>query len=408
MIGSTNSSRYIAPSFNITIGVDIDESVSDPTTACTYPSDLDNATWTPCSNTSAGVFSFNEFATAKIIKDIKPMSFTGSVWAELDKKTERSWSTSIDCFTEIPHCYYSVTKSGNIIKVRLADTKVDDTYVDWAFLGADGTTVRDNTHIGCFYYSGDATAGYSRPGSTPKVSMALNQYWVGASKRGSEYDCLPFQQYLLLQILFLIMFKTRDSQGKFSRGYVDSHSSVTANELFTYNNDFGMAGKAGVDGHMSFFWVHDLWGNMYQFIASIFTRAGSSYTIYQNLGSMAKQSAWYPTSAWNSTSTNATQASMGTTTGSTGKRLGNYYTKACGTNGAGFLVDTSASAGSASTYWPDRGLVGVSSSLATFLSVGGYYDVGDFAGLFYSYVSSNSHSASSYYGSRLSYRGGRA
>ena len=396
-----------------TYAVDIDESVSDPTNACTYPAGFTNSNWTPCSNDSSGTFTFNQWATAELIKDIQPVVDINTLFYPVEDKgysklNENGWTDAdFDFFTEIPAFFYSVSRSGTKISVR-ASSKTFSGACQYAFLGADGTTVRPNTHIGCFYYSGGANLAYSRPDSNPKVNMALNQYYVGASRRGEEYDCMSFQQYLVLQILFLLMFKTRDSQGKFSRGYVDGHSAVTPNELFTYNNNFGMAGKAGVDGHMAFFWVHDLWGNMYQFVASVFTRAGSSHEIYQNLGSMSKQSAWYPTSAWNSTSTYATQANIGTSTDSIGWSSSGYFTKACGTNGAGFLPDTASSSGSSSTYWPDYGIVNVTSSRAYFLRVGGYYGDGAIAGLFYGYIDVRSTYSYSDYGSRLSYRGGRS
>ena len=391
-----------------TYAVDIDESVSDPTNACTYPAGFTNSNWTPCSNDSSGNFVFNQWATAELIKDITPYSFTGSSWSALSKRTESQWPTDIDCFTEIPAFYYSISKSGTNISVR-ASNKTFPGACQYAFLGADGSTVRNNTHIGCFYYSGEfLNPGYSRPNSTPTVSMGLNWYWHGAQGRGSEYDCLPFQHYLILQILFLLMFKTRDSQGKFSRGYVDGHSSVTPNELFTYNNDFGMAGKAGVDGHMAFFWVHDLWGNMYQMIASVFTRAGSSYSLYHILGSMSDYHNWYPQVALGDSDKNATQENMGISTGSTCWSSDGYFTKACGTNGAGFLPDTASGSGSSSTYWPDYGIVYVRSSSAFFLVVGGYYYDGGNAGLFCGYINVRSTNSSSNYGSRLSYRGGRS
>ena len=412
-----------------TYAVDIDESVSDPTNACTYPAGFTNSNWTPCSNDSSGNFVFNQWATAELIKDIQPCIYdnaegTGEnamytleevnsiygmdLYSKIDEKG--TWPGNpgyAGFFTEIPAFYYSVSKSGTKISIR-ASNKTFSGACQYAFLGADGTTVRPNTHIGCFYTSQEGNLPGSHPDSLPKVNMALNQYYMSASLLGEEWDCMSFQQYLVLQILFLLMFKTRDSQGKFSRGYVNGHSAVTPNELFTYNNDFGMAGKAGVDGHMAFFWVHDLWGNMYQMIASVFTRAGSSYEIYQNLGSMSKQSAWYPTSAWNSASTYATQANIGTSTDSTGWSSGGYFTKACGTNGAGFLPDTASSSGSSSTHWPDYGYVGVYSSFAYFLRVGGNYSDGVYAGLFCGRIGVISTASNSNYGSRLSYRGGRS
>lgn len=54
------------------------------------------------------------------------------------------------------------------------------------------------------------------------------------------------------------------------------------------------------------------------------------------------------------------------------------------------------------SLWPDNGNVNVNSSNANFLNVGGNYDDGDNAGLFYSNVNNNSNNANSNNGSRIS------
>lgn len=361
-----------------------------------------------CAGSSAGTFTITDgWANAEIIKDIAPYAFDGASWTALDKEDESNWPTNPDCFTEIPAFYYGISKEGTIITVKMSDQPFTGSCRD-AFLASDGVTVNSNTHIGCFYASGDETGIYSQAGRTPKVTMALNKYWVGANARGAEYDCFPFQQLVVLQILYLLMFQDTNCQTAFARGYVDSHSAVKSNTLWTYTNSFGMAGTAGTDDGkgMSFFWVHDLWGNMYQFIASIFTRAGSSLEMYQVLGRMADPNMWTD-SSWNSTSNYAKQANIGITTGSTGKNLSNYYTKACGTNGAGFIISSDSGTGTASTYWPDSGYVTSNTSYAAFLLVGGGYNDSDYAGLFCARVSVRSTISDSYHGSRLSYRGGR-
>ncbi|MGN0098774.1 MAG: hypothetical protein ACI38Y_05570, partial [Candidatus Methanomethylophilaceae archaeon] len=60
------------------------------------------------------------------------------------------------------------------------------------------------------------------------------------------------------------------------------------------------------------------------------------------------------------------------------------------------------------TYWPDYGVVGCNSSYANFPYVGGTYNNADYAGLFFCVVDIYSTYSTSYYGARLSYRGGRA
>jgi len=248
---------------------------------------------------------------------------------------------------------------------------------------------------------------YSYRGGTSAVNASLNQYWVAANRRGAEYDCMPYQMWTYLQCLFLVLYKTTNCQAAHSNG-ISSGTQTNANTGFTYSNDWGMKGTtANKTSEMAFFWLHNLWGNMYQYSASVFTRANgnSNYSIYYSLSRMADSSKW-DNGSWDSTSTYALQASIGTDSGADGASLGNYYNKACGNNGAGFIVASGASAGSASTYYPDGGSVDGSSSRAYFPRLGGSYDYGDGCGLFRVSVGYNSTDSSSYYGSRLAYRGG--
>ena len=423
-VGNAGASVTMEFGFRGFVGITITESTSDPSSRVAYPQTLstgqgtyDNLAYgaTPMSGAGSS-FNAGSWGTgqlAKFIEDIKPVSFDGTTWNDLNKTDETSWpSTSgTDCFTEFPFRWLSITKSSDVITVVFSgqETQPDSTFQNWAFLGADGTTVRPNFHLGCYTASGSYSSGiYSAKGSTNLVSTALNRYWVGASKRGTEYDCLPFQMWTYIQALFLVLYKSTNSQAAHSKGNVGG-SSIQSNSAFTsYGNDYGMYGTtANTTTQMAFFWLHNLWGNMYQYSASVFTRAGSSYTLYYILSAMSNSSNW-DNSSWNKTSSSyrAKMTSLGTSSGSTGKSLGNYYTKACGSNGAGFIVDTSSSTGSLTTYYPDTGNVSVSSSYAYFPSLGGVYLYSDGPGIFYTNVSYNSTSSDSYSGSRLAYRGG--
>lgn len=55
-------------------------------------------------------------------------------------------------------------------------------------------------------------------------------------------------------------------------------------------------------------------------------------------------------------------------------------------------------------HWPDNGNVNVNSSNANFLNVGGNYNDGDNAGLFYGNINVNSTNSNSSSGSRNSYK----
>ena len=97
--------------------------------------------------------------------------------------------------------------------------------------------------------------------------------------------------------------------------------------------------------------------------------------------------------------------SKGFDTGSVSGNLDNYYNSACGSNGAGFLISHDSSAASNTTCWPDYGYASYYSSYAFFSSVGGFYNDGARAGLFFARVYYSSASSSGYFCARLSFRG---
>ena len=98
-------------------------------------------------------------------------------------------------------------------------------------------------------------------------------------------------------------------------------------------------------------------------------------------------------------------SSKGFDTGSVSKDLNNYYNSACGSNGAGFLVAEGATGTSETTGWPDIGFAHYNSSNANLPIVGGCYDRGARAGVFYATFNLISTISYSRCCARLSFRG---
>ena len=414
----------IPKGFKGCVGFTITQTTASPTGRVAYPATLSTGSGTytnlasgatPMSGAGStfNIGSWGDGQLAKFLEGIKPVSFDGTTWSDLSKTDETTWPTAqgTDCFTEFPFRWFSMTISGDVITVVFsgADTAPDSTFTNWAFLGADGTTQRPNFHLGCYTCSGSTSGVYSRPGQANLVSTALNQYWVAAAARGAEYDCLPFAMWTYIQALFVLLYGSTDSQTAHSAGYTGG-SAVQSNTTFTYANNYGMAGSTSTTEQNAFLWLHNLWGNMYQFIASVFVRANSNSdrSLYYILSAMSNSSNW-DNSSWNSTSNYALMSSKGTDSGSDGiSSSQSNFTKACGTPGAGFIPSSDASGGSSNQYFADFGRVSVYSSRASFPRVGGNYNDGENAGFFYAYVDSYSTNSRANYGSRLAYRGGHA
>lgn len=429
----------IAVSYGKYWGILIDESNTSTADAITYPATL-TVNGTSVTNSAYGKtpaksasnsFDMGGWDGDDLISGIKPVkSDMASTPTFTDAPTDAStWTSGQEYFTEFPFMWLSITKSGNIITVIMSnvDTQPDSTFQCWAFAKAnDGVSDTDiqnaassvsrlslmdgdtNTtyskcfRLGCFLTSGSTSGFYSKASTAVTASIALNKYWVGANARGSEYDCMSFAQWVHIQALFLILYKDRNSQTAHSYG--DANGSLINTNAGLSTTTYGMAGSvSSTSTRNAFFWIHDIWGNYLQFIASVFIRAGSTYKVYHTLSRMAYSGNW-DNSSWNS-SNNALMSSKGFDTGSTSMSLGNKYISACGTNGAGFLVASGSSAASDTTGWPDRGNAYYDSSFACFPYVGGYCNGGAGAGLFFASVDRSSTTSTSYYAARVSFRG---
>ncbi len=422
--------------------VDIAISTSDCEDRCTYPATItvngasvanSCSGYTPASG--ASTFSMGSWSerSHKILEGIKPVVKNGSSWTDLDTDAG-TWgpvSSNADMFTEFPFQWLSITNDGSKIRIIFSDkdeqpdstfqcyahAKGCDSYsndqIESAMSSVNRSTImasNDNSyfansfHIGCFQASGSTSGIYSKVSSSALVSTAYNQYFVAANARGTDYDCMSFQQWTYLQALFVLLYRSTNTQVAHSYGYADEDGTSLGNGGLS-TTAYGMAGSKS-SARNAFFWIHDIWGNIYQFIGGAWNRAGSSSKLYYWLPRQANSRA-FDNSSWNSTSNYAKQASLGTDTGLTGSNSGGYIKTVSGTNKGGFC-STSQSGGSATTYFADYGSVGYYSSVAYFPRVGGIYDDAGNAGLFCCSVLYTSTNSSSYVGSRLSYRGGRA
>ena len=418
-------------------GIIIDESNTSTSGAITYPQTLTvngasvpNAAYgkTPAKSAANG-FDMGGWANDDLIKGIKPVKSDGASSPTFtDAPTNASqWTTGTEYFTEFPFMWLSITKSSSKITVMMsnADTRPDSTFQCWAFAKAnDGvsdteiqnaasTVSRDSLmnggsnatysrcfRLGCFLMSGDTSGFYSKANTAVTNEIQLNKYWVGANARGSQYDGMSFAQWVHIQALFLILYKDRNSQAAHSSG-LSSASGVDSSNAPLSTTAYGMAGSTS-SARNAFFWIHDIWGNYCQYIASVFIRAGSTYKVYHTLSRMAYSGNW-DNSSWNSTSNYALMSSKGFDTGGILIDEPSHYTAVCGSNGAGFLP--SYGSASETTGWADPGYADYGSSYANFPYIGGNYGNGTGVGLFRAYVQVRSTSSGNDNCARLSFRG---
>lgn len=108
---------------------------------------------------------------------------------------------------------------------------------------------------------------------------------------------------------------------------------------------------------------------------------------------------------WTGATTASTQASLGTSTGTTGSNAWHFIKEVAGSKYAGFYP-TVQSGATATTYFSDIGYTESSSSNANFPTIGGFFNSDTYNGIFYVETNRASTFAHASWTARLAYRGG--
>ena len=286
-------------------------------------------------------------------------------------------------------------KTGSTVYIIFSDKDENpdsEIFQDYAFLN-NSNVRKPNMHIGCFDGTNTSSVLYSkRTGANPTVSVSITNFITYAKARGTDFDIITFYQAMYVTGLFITLYKTTDCQGSsnsaygLGKGYVGGSSVQTIVGL-SFDNNYGMYGdRSGTTSRVSFFWIHDIWGNIYDFVGG--AKTDSSRRLMTQTGKVSSVT----DSDFNNTALTPTLSS----------NLSGYVTAVAGGQKTG-PFPTTASGGSATTYFSDYCYVDASG----FPYWGGYYYGTDSAGLFSWYFDGSATRAVGYIGSRLSYKGGR-
>lgn len=378
--GTIACSAYSAYSLTLNyykiFGVSIDLSNSDPTSAVTYTDDAVGMT--------AGSTAWD---SEPIFKDIKPcLLLNGVVQKYLNKNNfaqDTSGATADitsgsagDVMIEIPKCGVKIATSGNTLTVKITDNpnaSANGFHYYAHTRSSEGDC--DKLYVGAYVGYTASSKLRSLSGKSPTVNQTIGTFRTQAQANGTGYDQISFYPLTLLQCLFLIRYKSRNSQTALGRGYVDA--SAKTNTGATNSNGMYYGSTSGTT-HVKFAGIEDFWGNVYYFIDGIFSDSSRNIlTAFNN---------------FNDTGSGYTSRGQGATSD-----IGNYLSKPQGTTETGFVAKEVS--GSSTTYFCDYALL-YASRLAFF--GGGWYD-GGVAGAFLLDVSLSASRSTSSYGGRLMY-----
>ena len=176
-----------------------------------------------------------------------------------------------DVMIEIPKIYYKFSKDSTYYYIQIADEQ-EAGFSAWSF--SYKGVIKDKFYVGAYHGCDVSSKLRSLSGKSPLASMTLNNFRSYAQANGTGYEQLPLNKLILLQILFLIMFRHRNGQTVLGRGYVDGNSAaVSTGDTNAKGRCWGeTTGKL----QMCFMNIEDFWGNIVDWIDGYYIDASGN------------------------------------------------------------------------------------------------------------------------------------
>ena len=365
-----------APVVDAIYGVKIDTTNSNPLTALTYTDDAIG--FTPALGND-GTFNVGSWADKFPFNAIKPCLYKNGVVNyylnpnDYTQKVDGVTASDItigadgDVMIEFPKIYWKFETIGSDLYIRFSGTKIDSTYKCLAHMR--GLTEKDFCYISAYMGYDLASELRSLSGKTPTVNQTIGAVRTLAQANGVGYDQIALYQLSMLQILYIVMFKSRDSQTALGRGYLDGNASSIATGGANAKGMF--YGETTGKLQNKFCGIEDFYGNTRYWIDGFFSSANRNMLI-------ANQT-------FNDTGSGYVDYGVGAAANIEG-----YIDTVQGGTETGFIVKTGA--GSATTHYADYGLLNAS-CLAYFgeswagADIGGAFSLVATDGATYSYGS---------------------
>ena len=277
----------------------------------------------------------------------------------------------------IPKFWYKWTKSGNSLKLQIADKETDGFHVSPAHADrGDGKGERDIVYIGRYHCN---TNNYkSQSGVKPKANITRSTARTSIHNLGSNIWQSDIRMRMTIWMLYLVEFADWNSQKTIGKGC--GNNSATENMGYTdsmpYHTGTTLASRDSYGLGTQYRYIEGLWDNVYDWGDGCYYNSNglniintpSSFS--DNSGGIA---VGVPSSGWPSAFTVATVA------------------------GLEWVIYPTASGGSETTYSADDWGFNASGPCLYF---GGCYYQDGYHGLFYVYCTSASNS-NAYIGCRL-------
>lgn len=254
-------------------GLSIDDSNTNPTTSIVYENDSIN--FTPATSTNDNGWNdrwpFNKIR----IVGLK----AGNVTKEIQKNNKQYYvdgtkvPDGVDVMVEFPKIYWKTESiSWYKYKILISDTKIDDTYDCYAHK-VNGKE-KDHIYIGCFLSSGEYVSKSGVQGLGATYRDFFSHCAQIKNKKGEGYCNFYLFALTLIRILFLLKYKTKDSQSILGDGRTGRYNNLKIGASNTFELDHRSS-----DGNdpACFLGIEDIWGLERMCVAGIKTTGQSTY-----------------------------------------------------------------------------------------------------------------------------------
>ena len=279
-----------------------------------------------------------------------------------------------DVMIAFPRRGVKISTSGTTVTVSMTDNPDDSNFKYYAH--QRGSTDKDIFYLGAYKGYENSSKLRSLSGKTITANKTIGAFRTSAQANGTGYDQSGFYQLVFRQVMYILKYKSLDSQSTLGRGYVDGNSAaISTGGTNAKGMDFGEStGKL----QMKLFGIEDFWGNVWEWIDGVVTNSTRNLLT--------------ATTSFNDSGTGYTDRGQGATAD-----LSNYISKPQGTSETGFIAKEVS--GSSSTYFCDYGYL-FASRVTKF---GGAWDDADSAGAFFFRLYNASSYSSAYVAARLMY-----
>ena len=255
-------------------GVKIDTLNTNPETALTYTDDAIGFTPALGNNGAfsygswAGKFPFNEIKPCLLLNGVvnyylNPLDFTKK--ADLTASDITSGIDG-DVMIEFPKVYWKFETIGTDLYIRYSSVKIDEGY---KCLGhTKGIIEKDKCYISAYLGYTLDSKHRSLSGYLPSATQSLNNFRVYAHATGVGIEVLSYFQNLMLQVLFIVMFKNRDSQSALGSGYTAENASSIATGGTNIKGMF--YGSTSTLLQNKFCGIEDIFGNLQYALDGLF------------------------------------------------------------------------------------------------------------------------------------------